>query len=244
MNPMTEATTPTAPLRIQPLRALGAMSRLIGDPTDTKLVFEIIQALAGKAPTRLLARMQRDRHGRRLLAAKPDLLQRLLDREALAAMPDGSVGRAYLTFIEREGITADGLVQASHDGDARGWHDREDDFGFIAKRLRDTHDLWHVLTGYGGDVLGEVALLAFSAAQTGNRGVAFIATMAVLRTADRDVAKMVASAFIDGKKAAWLPGLGFEELLVRPLDEVRRELAITPVGPYVRRRHDWVAEAA
>ncbi len=42
-------------------------------------------------------------------------------------------------------------------------------------RLRDMHDLWHVVTGYGRDSFGEACLLAFSYAQTRNRGIAFIA---------------------------------------------------------------------
>jgi len=42
-------------------------------------------------------------------------------------------------------------------------------------RLRDTHDLFHVLTGYGRDALGEAALLGFSYEQNHNLGVKFIA---------------------------------------------------------------------
>ena len=37
------------------------------------------------------------------------------------------------------------------------------------------HDLWHVVTGYGRDELGEACLLAFTYAQNKNRGVGFIA---------------------------------------------------------------------
>ena len=42
------------------------------------------------------------------------------------------------------------------------------------KRLRDQHDLWHVVTGYGRDELGELCLLGFTYAQTKNRGVGLI----------------------------------------------------------------------
>src|SRR4051812_47978232 len=94
-----------------PLRALGAIRRLLRDPSDTKQVFEVIQALAGKAPTRVLDKMRASAGGRRLLADKPDLLLRLGDHATLAALPAGSLGRAYLSFIAREGITHDGLVE-------------------------------------------------------------------------------------------------------------------------------------
>jgi ubiquinone biosynthesis protein COQ4 len=42
-------------------------------------------------------------------------------------------------------------------------------------RLRDTHDLFHVLTGYGRDALGEASLLGFSYEQNHNTGILFIA---------------------------------------------------------------------
>ena len=35
----------------------------------------------------------------------------------------------------------------------------------IHQRMRDTHDLWHAATGYKGDVVGELAVLAFTLAQ-------------------------------------------------------------------------------
>src|SRR3546814_14108504 len=42
-------------------------------------------------------------------------------------------------------------------------------------RLRDTHDLFHILTGYGRDALGEQCVLAFSYSQTPSWGTLFLA---------------------------------------------------------------------
>ena len=36
---------------------------------------------------------------------------------------------------------------------------------WMGERLRDIHDLFHVITGYGRDALGELCLLAFTNAQ-------------------------------------------------------------------------------
>ena len=35
---------------------------------------------------------------------------------------------------------------------------------YLAQRMRQTHDIWHVLTGYATDVAGEVQLQAFTLA--------------------------------------------------------------------------------
>lgn len=228
--------------RIRPLRALVALGRLIAEPTDTQQVFTVIESLNGRNPAQLVARLRSSASGRRLLETRPAIVDLLSDRAALEALPAGSVGRAYLEFLDREGISADGLIDASDAGQTAESSERDDDIGFLTRRLRDTHDLWHVLAGYQGDVFGETALLAFSAAQTSNKGVALMALAACLRANNRTVTAEVLRAFSAGRRAGWLPAVAFEDLLARPLDEVRRELGITPAGSYTRMRDDWTWE--
>ena len=163
------------PRTLQPLRAFRAIRKLFANPDETHHVFEIIDALQGPALARMYRRLKRSTQGRRLLAEKPDLLPILNDRERLRAMPEGSLARAYLAFVESEGITAAGLVDASER--ARG--DGESaDLAWLRNWLRDTHDLWHTVLGYQGDLIGEAAILAFSHYQTGNWGVGMIASLA------------------------------------------------------------------
>mgnify|MGYP001817801230 FL=1 len=108
---------------MQPLKAARAMRELFADPDDTQQVFEIIEAMQGPALLRMHRRLRVSKVGRRLLTEQPDLVPLLKDRDALRALPTGSLGRAYLDFVESEGITADGLVAASdvkRRGDAEG----------------------------------------------------------------------------------------------------------------------------
>lgn len=217
---------------LYPLRALRALRALIANPDDTSQVFTIIESLSGRAPLRVTDRFARDPDGARLLAERPDILSLLRDRAALERMPAGSLAHAYLAFLDREGITADGLVRASEDG-ATGAFELGRDFEYVSDRLRDTHDLWHAVTGYQGDVVGETALLAFSVAQTKNPGVALIVLTALLRAHDPELTRLIAGAFRDGQRAAWLPAARWEELLPLPLGEVRRRLRIAPAPGYV-----------
>ena len=100
-------------------------------------------------------------------------MQTLCNQPLLAALPPESLGRQYLDFIKAEDLSADGLVEASEEqADAL---DANSDLALFATRQRDMHDLWHVLTGYGRDELGEACLLGFTYAQNKNRGVGFIA---------------------------------------------------------------------
>ncbi|MDB4974614.1 MAG: hypothetical protein JWN48_2955 [Myxococcaceae bacterium] len=137
--PTRRDTVPS--VRLQPARALRALQRLRADPHDTAQAFIIIDSLSGQAPLRLLARFQNGPAGRVLLAERPDLVSTLRDREALGRMPRGLLAEAYLAFAAREGITADGLVEASLEGRSREV-DPNADLAFVRDRLRDTHDLW------------------------------------------------------------------------------------------------------
>jgi ubiquinone biosynthesis protein COQ4 len=208
------------------------MKALLANPDDTAQVFRIIDALSGKNGERTLARLRRSEDGRRLLQNQPNLLSRLQDREGLRALPEESFGRAYLAFLESEKITAEGLEGASMEGRSSVRFDAPADFRYLQDRLRDSHDLWHTLTGYKGDIVGEASILAFSFAQTWNPGVGFIVLMALLRARGSDVNKTILGGFVRGVKATWLPAVEFEKLLALPLSAVRKRLRIEATPEY------------
>jgi ubiquinone biosynthesis protein COQ4 len=211
--------------RIRPLAALRAIRALIRNPDDTALVFEIIEALSGRTRTRVFDRFRATDSGQRLLVARPNLLARLSDREQLLALPVGTLGRTYGEFMSREQISAEGLVDASET-----W--RRDDLPaerrWFADRLRDTHDLWHVVTGYGRDLIGEASLLAFTYAQTHNPGIGFIVAVAYFkaRGTERPARRLLRDGYFRGRRAAWLPGVEWEPLLEQPLASVREQLGV------------------
>jgi ubiquinone biosynthesis protein COQ4 len=228
-------TPPRHSDRIRPLAALRAIRALIANPDDTALVFEIIEALSGRSRTRVFDRFRRTESGQRLLAARPNLLAQLTDRAALLALPAGTLGRTYGEFMSREQISADGLVEASED-----WlrHDIPADRRWFADRLRDTHDLWHVVTGYGRDLVGEASLLAFTYAQTRNPGIGLIVAVAYLKARGeaRPMRRLLRNGYSRGRRAAWLPGVEWEPLLDQPLARVREQLCVgdPPVYQAVR----------
>lgn len=106
--------------------------------------------------------------------------------------------------------------------------------------MRDTHDLWHAATGYAGDVLGELALLAFTFAQTKNPGIALILAVGVKKSLGFEdgaaARKTMRDGFRRGRKAAWLPAQEWESMLALPLDEVRRRLSLEEPAKYTEIR--------
>ncbi|HVP30651.1 MAG TPA: Coq4 family protein [Myxococcota bacterium] len=211
--------------RIRPLEAWRAIRALLRNPDDTGQVFRIIDALSGNSGERTFRRFRSDPTGARILQERRSLLKTLGDLEALRALPEGTLGRTYAEFVTREQISADGLVAASQEGSER-W-DYGADRRLVGDRLRDMHDLWHVVTGYGRDLVGEAALLAFSFAQVPNPGVGFIVAVAWLRAgAGGGMRGLIVEGWRRGRSAAWLPAKDWEALLRRPLEDVRAELRV------------------
>ena len=233
---------------LQPLRAFRAVRKLFANPDETHHVFEIIDALQGPALRRMYRRLQRSTQGRRLLAEKPNLLPILNDRERLRAMPEGSLARAYLAFVESEGITAAGLVDASERVRRNG---ESDDLAWLRNWLRDTHDLWHTVLGYQGDLIGEAAILAFSHYQTGNWGVGMIASLAWYKLGrvtapSLQARRIVRDGRLRAKQMRWFVDVPWHEWLDRPIAEVRDVLNVTGPARYqpVRSHEIDVALAA
>ncbi len=211
-------------------RALRALRALLDEPDSTQHAFEVSYYLDGDMAGRRLERFLEHPEGRRLYFERPLLMAVVGDREALGAMPEGSFGRAYLDYLERNGFDPVALSDLRKQTDPVA--DRDAGGEWFAERADLMHDLWHVLTGYGTDGAGEAALLPFSLAQYGGRSNVLLSLGAGLEMW-RNLHGLswpayLWRAFRRGRKAAPLDVLRYEELLPLPLDAVREAVGIEP----------------
>jgi len=217
--------------RRRPLKALHHFRKLLKNKEDTTQVFYVIEALNGDSFQKHFLKFANSEMGRHRLEEAKYLPPLLDDHDWLRTLPEQSLGHAYLEFMTREGLTAQGLVdEYVTSGIERDF--RDPDMNIYGDRRRDTHDMLHVLTGFGRDALGEACVLAFSYAQHGGPGVAFIAYGAAFelkRSAPKGapVIKSVRQAQKMGQTALDLIYYDVMELLPRPLSEVREMLNIT-----------------
>ena len=211
-------------------RALEELRALLADADDTERAISLMYALGTREFEQSFQRFAADPGGRALLAERPSLLAALSDREALARMPERSFGRAYLAYLEQNGFEPSGLVDLQNRVQER-WQREEGmpELDPLRTWFRDrvivSHDLFHVLSDYGTDELGEGTLLAFSLAQLPGRGQAFLTLGAALETWRVLGWRWLVydfQAWRRGRRAAWLPALPYEELLPLPLGTVRR----------------------
>lgn len=210
--------------------ALAALRRLLANGDDTVQVFRIMRALNGDTLARNYRRLLTTANGGRIAYQRVELAERFSDRAWIDSLPEGSVGAAYRDFLNRTGYSATGLAEVSYT-DADVERGVEHPHAWYGRRERDIHDIWHVITGYQADEpLGEACLVAFSYAQTGGLGWAFIAAGAALKslrvTGSRAFARAVREGYRHGKAAGWLSGEDYVQLLAEPLDAVRKRLNI------------------
>lgn len=159
---------------LRPLKVLHHFRKLVEDKEDTAQVFHIIEATKGTRSHQQAADFVLSPEGKRFLAERESIPAILDDHARWAECGPNSVAAHYIAFMKREGLSAAGLVAESHK-----WAPPEelprDQTQWYFDRLRDTHDLYHILTGYGRDALGEASLLAFTYEQHHNPGILFIA---------------------------------------------------------------------
>jgi ubiquinone biosynthesis protein COQ4 len=218
-------------------KAWRAVKHLIDNPEETDQVFIILRALAGKSFRNAFLRFKASPVGARILAEEIDLFDTLVDREYLKSLPEGSLGREYLDFITRENISPEGLVDASS-GENSFMNLEDPEMVRYGMRGREMHDLWHVVTGYGRDGLGEASIVAASYVYSKNLGMALIAVMAGLSfrkaASNGGVLRSVFEGYRNARKTEWLLGSDWENLMPLPLREVRQKLNIQEPTRYRR----------
>ncbi|PKP80767.1 MAG: hypothetical protein CVT79_13360 [Alphaproteobacteria bacterium HGW-Alphaproteobacteria-18] len=226
------------PARVRPLKAWRHMQNLLANKEDTEQVFHIIEALNGRSFEKNFANFVATPEGRRLLKERTYLPPLLDDHSWIRELPEGTVGRAYVEFMEREGLSAQGLVDESQKHRSK-VQEYDDDYLWYGNRLRDTHDLFHVLSGYNRDALGEASLLAFTYSQNPGNGVLFIAFMGcrtIAKNAPRSARIM--DCFWEGKRhgaaAQKIMRQDIIALMKEPLEDARARLGIKPPAAYRR----------
>ena len=153
----------------------------------------------------------------------------LADKHGQFTYPAGSLAAHYLAFTQAGQIDADGLADVSKLANGATGIELTHPYAWFARRTRDVHDFWHILTGYDLTALGEAALVAFSYAQTRALGWAVIATGAALtgaRQSAHPYARTIWEGYQRGKAAKWLLGEDYEAMLGEQLEPLRARLGL------------------
>lgn len=239
----TSATGEETRYPVDPVASLRAALSWLRNPVSAngpRSLRRLMFASGGPAKQRQVEEMRAHPDGRRILAERPDLCATLSDLDALAALPEGSLGRHFHEFMTHPAALPTYLLAAAlyEDGefDRLDW---SDDMKYLTERLNATHDLTHIVSEYGTHLVGEAININFNAGFEGTprpAGHALTALWFLIglpRIGWRRFHELCMEAFDRGvalrRTIPW-HCIPWEELLPLPLEEVQRRLGVPPLG--------------
>lgn len=203
--------------RIAALRSLIVIAR---DPRRLDAVFALRDAVVDRAVVEpLVARLRGGEATGRALRERARLGRP--DLAALGRLPEGTCGRAYADFMRAAGLDPSSIPALA----------ARDELEWYLAHLYETHDVWHVVAGFGPDVAGELGLQAFYLAQLEGPlpvailGAGLLNTVGAMGDATRRMDEITRGWRL-GRAARPLFGVRWDEHWSRPLDEVRRGLGL------------------
>ncbi len=137
-------------------QALGAVRQLVREPYHLESDVQLFDALAEFGPVAGLYRRMVSDLDPSQRAHLESLTRRPVDLESLAALPEGTLGRAYIDWLSSNGLVYDYFLQAFPPSRARL------ERNWVMLRFAKTHDLHHVVLGLQASVPEETALQVFN----------------------------------------------------------------------------------
>lgn len=217
-------------LNLDYLSTVKSVLNLLKDPTQTESIYDVEDALLRSHPQTMAASLKYMMSDPDVAAlAKERYTASVPDLAKLMTCPANSLGYAFAQYISSSGFDP-GFYRKI---------DVVDDETCLLFRLRQTHDIWHVVTGMSVDVPGELGVKAFELAQT-RRPLAGVLIAGgflniLLNQPDQldRLLDRIASGYRMGAKAKPLLAQKWEEDWHKPLSEWRSELGIEPMPVYV-----------
>ena len=165
--------------------------------------------------------MLSDPTGRRILRERPRISSGAISATKLRSLPENTVGRAYVGWLDREGVSPDTRDKVRYIDD--------EECAYVMQRYRECHDFNHALTGLPVFMEGEIALKAFEFANT-LLPMTGLSLFAVTRMKPLERQRFwntyLPWAVRNGLKSREIINVYWEEQLERDVDELRDELGI------------------
>ncbi|XP_076140400.1 ubiquinone biosynthesis protein COQ4 homolog, mitochondrial isoform X1 [Alosa pseudoharengus] len=214
---------PTNPVQ-KALLAVGSGVAALQNPYRHDMVAVLGETTGHLALMKLRDRMKNDPEGYTILTERPRIRLSTLDLAHMATLPDGSFGREYLRFLEENRVTPDSRADVK-------FVDNEE-LAYVMQRYREVHDLLHTLLGMPTNMLGEVAVKWFEAAQTGLPMCIMGAALGPLRLSSSRLQTLATSlgpwALRSGRRARCVLSIFYERRWDQNLEDLRKELDIEP----------------
>ena len=206
---------------IQSLRMLAGLAKFLKHPDSLESVFAIAGSVQNSPLATQMGRYLLNQPGIQAMLAD-NWRPNPIDLNALEQLPEGSLGHTYAKQLKDQGLTPEALIDPAPITNQR---------EFLIHRLRETHDILHVLTGFSTDGPGELGLQAFNLAQNRSPLAVMLIFGGMLSTLQNDkplepLLHALSRGFELGLTANCVISYRLEDHWERPLSEWRQELKL------------------
>jgi ubiquinone biosynthesis protein COQ4 len=210
-------------IRPELINALQGFMAFVKNPDDTDSVFDIAEALSQTEVTAAsiqylksipeAAQLMEERY----IAPTPDL-------KALLELPKDSLGYVYSSR----------MITANFDPEFYRKVVVQDDTTYFFLRMRQTHDIWHAVTGFSVNVSGEIGLQSFQLAQNHSPLAVLLIAGALLNTIQHSdnlsaITQAIAQGYNMGLQSKLFFAQKWEEHWDKSLTDWRSELGVVAV---------------
>jgi ubiquinone biosynthesis protein COQ4 len=202
------------------LRFFKACWAVIKNPYETEQVAKTSDFLANPEKFKaVLDEMRKTPQFREWLLKKPQPPR--VSKTDLKLFPEGTFGRALYQHLNENNL--DPVLYPL---------DPKNEIDYIRNYYRQTHDIWHVATGFNTTVADELGLMTFSYAQNRSPAAAMIVVLGFLHGIifnNKDLPSYFEKSMQGwnlGNKAQKLMPVDWENKFSLPLEQVRQELGV------------------
>ena len=191
--------------------AIARLSQALSDVDSLKIMVEFLS---------------RHQQGKQAFLERPRLENIVLTE--LISLPQNTLGYIYADHMIQNGFTPSKVKEVNSD------------YQFLLAHIGETHDLWHIVTGFDTSIIGEIQLEAFYVAQLyASRFWLALLAKNLLKVVVDDIE--TASKYIDAITQGWLMaqrakplfGIRWNTLWETPLQDVRTSLNIIHLENFV-----------
>ena len=208
------------PQKLQSLKIVFAVSNFLEKP-DLNNVYGVGASLQGSEMSRQMGRHLMDNPRFRALVEekwRPPVVR----LGELLAMPQGSLGHSYAQQLSSQGLDPASTFDHSEINSSA---------SYIKHRLRETHDIIHVLTGFGVDAAGEMGVQAFGLAQNRHPIAVLLILGSLLKAIQEDIdltpiLRAISKGFQLGMSAQTAVAFKMEEGWERPIEDFREVIGL------------------
>ncbi|KAL9935417.1 hypothetical protein V8E36_005765 [Tilletia maclaganii] len=207
---------------------VGSALASLHNPARADMIATLSETSGEPFLPQLRDQMLASAEGRGLLVDQPKISSKTVSMDALRALPDGSLGRAYVDWLDWCGVTPDTRAPVQYVDDP--------ELRYVMQRYRECHDLYHLLCLMPTSLLGETVVKYFELAHF-DLPVALLSSIGgpirLITSPNENTRKQVLDplftklipwAVRNGSSVKPLIGIRWEDRWEQDLGELRREL--------------------